>query len=330
MDTITHQVNRLYESYPYPYSDVKSELLMDLYILVHMLLAETGIDDDEIAGFNFFDAGCGTGQRVLGLASQFPRARFTCIDMTEASLEIAKRQAQKQGIQNVTFRRKNILELDETGNYDVVTSMGVIHHLSDPARGVRNLVPLLAPNGLLVIHIYHTLGEYQRLLQRELTRLLVMDEDLEYGIKTMRDLGFSLSEQYYGQHGYNSDLTDGDHISKDVDVYLHPRVCTYRFAEGVDLFRSSGLDWVAINSVNTPTNSYFISSTMPTDSLAFDPCDILNTDHLQTAYERLPLEKKLQVLEILLKPTAFSLVAGRDGALGRIGARLHHNLIRLG
>lgn len=329
MDHITHQVNQMYERYPYPYSDVKSDLLMDLYILIHMLLAETGIEEEEISSFTFFDAGCGTGQRVLGLASQFPQASFTCVDMTETSLEIARRQAQEQGIENVTFRQKDILELDETGNYDIVTSMGVIHHLSDPARGLKNLVPLLAANGLLIVHIYHTLGEYQRLLQRELTKLLVMDEDLQYGIKTMRDLGFSLSEQHYGRYGYNSDLTDADHISKDVDVYLHPRVCTYRFAEGVDLFRSSGLDWVAVNSVNTPTNSYFISTSSPIEPFAFNPGEALNSEHLQTAYERLPLEDKLRVLELLLKPTSFSLVAGRDPALGRVGPRLHHNLIRL-
>ena len=82
MDAITRQVNAMYEKYPYPYSDVKSELLMDLYVMVHMLLAEGGIDDEDIWGFTFFDAGWGSGQRLLGLASQFPQAVFTGIDMT--------------------------------------------------------------------------------------------------------------------------------------------------------------------------------------------------------------------------------------------------------
>ena len=329
MDAITRQVNAMYEKYPYPYSDVKSELLMDLYVMVHMLLAEGGIDDEDICGFTFFDAGCGSGQRVLGLASQFPQAGFTGIDMTEASLEIARRQAKKLGIENVVFRQKDILELDETGNYNVVTSVGVIHHLSDPARGIRNLVPLLAPDGLLVVHVYHTLGEAERLLQRELTQLLARGEDLAYGIRTMHDLGLSLPEQYYGRYGYNPDLTERDQVSKNVDVYLHPRVCTYRFAEGVELFRSSGLDWVSVNSVNTPSKSYFISTAVPPEPFAFDPYELLSTPHLRDGYARLPPEDRLKVIEILLKPTAFSVVAGRDAALGRIGARLRHSLTRL-
>jgi len=329
MDTITCQVNALYEKFPYPYSAVKSDLLTDLHVLVHILLAEAGIDEDEISRYSFFDAGCGSGQRILGLASQFPGARFTCIDMTEASLNIARGQAEKHGIKNVTFRKQNILELVEQANYDIVTSMGVIHHLSDPVRGVRNLVSLLAEDGILIVHIYHTLGEHRRLLLRELNRTLVQAESLEYGIKIMRDLGLSLSQEYYGKYGYNQDLSDLDHISKDVDVYLHPRVFTYRFAEGVDLFRSSGLDWVAINSVNTPSDSYFVSASSPLEPFAFNPFETLSTDRLRSAYEGLGVEDKLKVIELLLEPTAFSLVAGRNKALDKVGSRIHHNLIRL-
>ncbi|HLJ89987.1 MAG TPA: class I SAM-dependent methyltransferase [Candidatus Angelobacter sp.] len=329
MDTITTSVNAMYERYPYPYTGVKTEVLMDLYVLVHMLFAEAGIDDSEIAKYSFFDGGCGSGQRILGLASEFPDASFTGVDMTESSLNIARGQAEQLGIGNVTFRKGNLLELDEHGKYDVVTSVGVVHHLSDPSRGVRNLGKLVAETGVLILHVYHTLGEHKRMLQREMARMLAADKDLDFGIGVIRDLGLSLPLEYYGKNGYNSNLTETDQVAKDVDVYLHPRVFTYRFMEGIELMRSSGLDWVAINSVNVPSNSHFISAAYPPDILAYDPGKNLATERLKVAYECLSLEERLRAIELLLEPTSFSMVAGKDEALHKIGSRLHGNLIRL-
>jgi 2-polyprenyl-3-methyl-5-hydroxy-6-metoxy-1,4-benzoquinol methylase len=329
MDTITSSVNAMYERFPYPYTGVKREALIDLYVLVHMLFAEAGIDDSEISQYSFFDGGCGSGQRILGLASKFPQASFTGVDMTESSLKIARQQAEQLGIENVTFRKGNLLELNERGKYDVVTSVGVVHHLSDPAKGVRNLSNLVAESGVLILHVYHTLGEHKRMLQREMTRMLTGVKDLDFGIGVVRDLGFSLPLEYYGKHGYNSNLTETDQVAKDIDVYLHPRVFTYRFAEGIELLKSAGLDWVAINSVNTPSQSYFVSASCPPDVLAFDPMKSLTTERLRASYECLSLEDRLRTIELLLEPTSFSMIAGRDAALHKIGPRLRDNLIRL-
>lgn len=302
---------------------------MDLYVLVHMLFAEAGIDDSEISRYSFFDAGCGSGQRILGLASEFPQASFTGLDMSEPSLKIARQQAELLGVKNITFRKGNLLELNERGRYDVVTSVGVVHHLSDPATGVKNLSTLLTESGILILHVYHTLGEHKRMLQRELARTLMGTKDLDFGITVVRDLGFSLPLEYYGKHGYNPNLTESDQVAKDIDVYLHPRVFTYRFAEGIALLRGSTLNWVAINSVNTPSQSYFVSTSCPPGPIAFDPMKSLTTDRLRACYESLTLEDRLRTIEVLLEPTSFSIVAGRDPALPKIGKRLRDNLIRL-
>ncbi|HLJ27728.1 MAG TPA: class I SAM-dependent methyltransferase [Candidatus Angelobacter sp.] len=329
MDTITSSVNAMYERYPYPYTGVKPEPLIDLYVLVHMLFAEAGIDDSEISQYSFFDGGCGSGQRILGLAAEFPHASFTGVDMTESSLNIAREQAVELGINNVTFRKGNLLELNERGKYDVVTSVGVVHHLSNPATGVKNLSDLVAESGILILHVYHTLGEHKRMLQRELARMLTGARDLDFGIGVVKDLGLSLPPEYYGKYGYNSNLTETDQLAKDIDVYLHPRVFTYRFAEGVELLKSSGLDWVAINSVNTPSQSYFVSASCPPDGLAFDPLKSLSTDRLRASYESLALGDRLRTIELLIEPTSFSMIAGRDDGLHKIGPRLRDNLIRL-
>jgi 2-polyprenyl-3-methyl-5-hydroxy-6-metoxy-1,4-benzoquinol methylase len=329
MDLITSQVKNLYEQYPYPYTEVKTELLRDLYTLVYFTFSESEIEESTYARYQFFDGGCGSGQRILGLASEFPEATFTCVDMTEHSLRIARAQAEKFNVHNITFKQDNLVDLQEKGQYDVVTSVGVIHHLSEPEKGLLNLSRLVKDDGVIIIHVYHTLGEHNRMLMREVAMTLQGDASMEAGIAIMRTLGQSLPANQYGTYGYNANLTENDHIAKDADVFLHPRVFTYLFREGIDLFRGTDMDWVAVNTVNTLDGSHFLSSSVAPEPYAIDPAELLKDPQLAELYNKLPLPDKFKVLECLLKPTSFSLVAGKRAGLGKIGPRLRNNLVWL-
>jgi SAM-dependent methyltransferase len=329
MDSITNSVKSLYEKYPYPYTGVKDELLIDLSTLVYYIFYESETDSGEDCRLSFFDAGCGAGQRVLGLASEFPNSKFRCVDLCEHSLKIAGEQAKKHGIANITFQQDNLMELKEKGQYDVVTSVGVLHHTSDPARALSNISKLLKEDGIIIIHVYHEIGEYDRMLKREVARTLMGEGSIDEGIRVMKDLGYTLPSEQYGHYGYNPNLTDNDNTSKDADVFIHPRVFTYRFEEAIDLFRSTEMEWAAINSINTLQGSHFISSTVPVEPYSLDPATLLKTDHLIDLYKKLPLMDKLKILECITKPTSVSVVAGKRPGLSKVGKRLENNLIWL-
>lgn len=329
MDAITQRVKSLYEKYPYPYAGVKNALLKDLYALIYYTFSEAGVLESEFSRYSYLDAGCGTGQRILGLAEEFPEASFNCIDVTNHSLEIAKNQALKMGIENIDFKQDNIVAFMANKQFDVVSSVGVIHHLSEPEKGVQNLARALKDDGVMFIHVYHTYGEYDRMLVRDLVRTLSEHQPLEVGAAVIKELGASLPKSQYGHLGYNDDLSEEDHLSKDVDVFLHPRVFTYNFQEGLSLFNNSGLDWAAINSVNTVSGSFFMAINPDLDENNFKPFEYLKTDRLRKLFEGLSNSDRMKVMELLIRPTSFSMIAGKESARFKLSARLEENAVTL-
>lgn len=61
----------------------------------------------------------------------------------------------------VTFVQGSFLELsaaDLGGVFDLVNSVGVVHHLASPAAGLRALRALLRPEGAMFLMVYGALG----------------------------------------------------------------------------------------------------------------------------------------------------------------------------
>ena len=96
----TEDVVAMYSKYPYPSPTVGGTLAYDIANLFCLLC-----DRDDLNGRKILDAGCGTGQRVLGFAKRYPKAKFQRIDLTTASLEVAKQLAQRHNIQNIKFKK---------------------------------------------------------------------------------------------------------------------------------------------------------------------------------------------------------------------------------
>jgi 2-polyprenyl-3-methyl-5-hydroxy-6-metoxy-1,4-benzoquinol methylase len=100
-------------------------------------------------------AGCGTGVETLGLATQIVGVRVTAVDLSLSSLAYAQRMANELGITNVEFRQADILELAEWPEpFDIVYCVGVLMAMRDPQAGLRALVPLVRPGGLLKLGLY--------------------------------------------------------------------------------------------------------------------------------------------------------------------------------
>ncbi|MFZ0717878.1 class I SAM-dependent methyltransferase, partial [Mycobacterium sp.] len=123
--------------------------------------------DDELAGKRILDAGCGTGQRLLAVAKSYPKAQFVGLDMTAASIAVAEDLSRRHGIRNVEFCRSELLDFSPGCTFDVILSIGVVHHLENPSRGIQFLTSLLSETGVLILWLYHALGEHQRLLDRD-------------------------------------------------------------------------------------------------------------------------------------------------------------------
>jgi SAM-dependent methyltransferase/Tfp pilus assembly protein PilF len=100
-------------------------------------------------------AGCGTGQHACERALEYPSARILAIDLSLASLAYAKRKAQELALENLEFAQADIVDLgDFEQRFDIVESVGVLHHLAEPERGFAVLAKLLRQGGLFRIGLY--------------------------------------------------------------------------------------------------------------------------------------------------------------------------------
>lgn len=100
-------------------------------------------------------AGCGTGREAIETAQRFPAARVLAIDLSRTSLAYAQRRSGEQGLCNVQYAQADIGEVGSLGrSFDVVSAVGVLHHLADPAAGLRALSSVLRPRGFMQIGLY--------------------------------------------------------------------------------------------------------------------------------------------------------------------------------
>ncbi|AUW59826.1 bifunctional 2-polyprenyl-6-hydroxyphenol methylase/3-demethylubiquinol 3-O-methyltransferase UbiG [Sphingobium sp. SCG-1] len=100
-----------------------------------------------LTGKRALDVGCGAGLLCEPLARL--GANVTGIDAAPENIAAAQAHAAAQGLA-IDYRTVGVEALDERG-FDLVTSMEVIEHVTDPARFLRGLADAMAPDGLLVL-----------------------------------------------------------------------------------------------------------------------------------------------------------------------------------
>jgi SAM-dependent methyltransferase/Tfp pilus assembly protein PilF len=104
-------------------------------------------------------AGCGTGRHAIMYAATYLGAHVTAIDLSGPSLAYAARKANELGVDNIEFVQADILDLGTLATrFDVISSIGVLHHMADPGRGLACLTRLLAPRGYMMLGLYSELG----------------------------------------------------------------------------------------------------------------------------------------------------------------------------
>ena len=100
-----------------------------------------------LTGKRALDVGCGAGLLSEPLARL--GATVTALDAAQENIAIARAHAERQGLL-IDYRATPVEQLDSE-RFDLVTSMEVIEHVSDPAAFIGALAAKLAPGGLLIL-----------------------------------------------------------------------------------------------------------------------------------------------------------------------------------
>lgn len=318
----TEDVQRMYNEHPYPATGSDGGLIFDLANTFAFLFPES-----DLAGWQILDAGCGTAHRLFGLASRYPAARFTGVDIAGNALRVGERLAKDYGLTNVDLQQADLRTLALGQRFDVVVATGVLHHLEDPRSGLRRLAAHLTDDALLLLWLYHSYGEFERLLDRELARLLAATSE-QSPIAVLRKLGLKISPQRYGPT--NAGLLQAAQDSLDVDAYLHPIVHTYRFSDVMELLRGD-FSWVALNGINYEGGSKLLDfgGLDPDSFFCLTGGDLFPSAQLKRSFDRLPLLQRIRAVELVMRPTGFTILAGRGTSYRHCTPRLQGNLVTL-
>lgn len=110
-----------------------------------------GTSFSPLAGKRALDVGCGAGLLCEPLARL--GAAVTGIDAAAENIEAAQAHAVQSGL-TIDYRAGGVEDLGEdlgAASFDLVTSLEVIEHVSDPAAFIAGLVGALAEGGLMVL-----------------------------------------------------------------------------------------------------------------------------------------------------------------------------------
>ncbi len=101
-------------------------------------------------GKRFLDVGCGMGRNSFWPA-RYGAESGVAIDLDERSLAAARRNL--DGLP-VEVRRMSAYDIAWTDEFDVVFSVGVIHHLGEPERALAQMAKAARPGGTVMIWVY--------------------------------------------------------------------------------------------------------------------------------------------------------------------------------
>ena len=161
-DKTSKKVRNQYEENPYPrwrhlYANIRKNFLVRFQNQIKPNIIDMKFSE-KFNKPNVLIAGCGTG-RHLFIADSYLNANILGVDLSLSSLAYAKRKTKEIGLENIEFLHSDILNLKNLKRkFDVIESIGVIHHMKNPLEGLQILLELLEPHGFLKLGLYSKLA----------------------------------------------------------------------------------------------------------------------------------------------------------------------------
>jgi SAM-dependent methyltransferase len=224
-------------------------------------------------------AGCGPNAAAR-YAYHHPKAEVVGVDISEASLAHAGRLKAKHGLGNLTLHRCRIEELPDLGApFDLIDASGVLHHLPQPAAGLKALAAALAPDGVVYLMLYGKYGRAGIYMAQELFRVLRLGQSAEDVARVKAALA-----AFPPDHPVRRCLAGPNDLAFDagiVDTFLHPVDRGYAIGDCFALLDAAGLvlqGW---------RNRY-----------AYDLESRIQQPPLRELFARLPEREALQALEL--------------------------------
>ena len=199
-DMVSCKVREQYEQNPYPRWVNLGLPIAPKSISTYtkeLKLKISNLRINEVSAPQILIAGCGTGNHSITTASIFKGCDVFAIDLSLSSLAYAKRKTEELGISNIEYMQADILDLEKQDRqFDIIESVGVLHHMDDPMAGWKVLTNCLKPGGIMRIGLYSSLArQHISQLREEIERSEIGSS--EEAMKSFRNYIASLEEEIY-------------------------------------------------------------------------------------------------------------------------------------
>ncbi len=234
LDAATPVVSAFYDRFPYP-----GDPLQDgpppgynwRWCVDSVVAAVEGALPPPPRPWRILDAGCGTGVSTDYLCHLNPGASVLAVDISAGALAVARERTARSGaagrVTELRIEQRSLLDLAGEGPFDYINSVGVLHHLDQPELGLRALVPLLRPGGLLHLFLYAEGGRWE--IHRTQRALALMGVGTgPAGLRLGRELFTTLPEtNRLRRHHEQRWALDTGADANFADMYLHPQETSY-------------------------------------------------------------------------------------------------------
>jgi carbamoyltransferase len=185
-------------------------------------------------GARVIDVGCGAGWFVNS-CRHFYDTTVLGVDMNPVVLKQARSVARLMPESDgVAFVEADVFEFEPDEPFDVVNSLGVLHHTPDCHQAIRRVLEWIAPGGYLHLGLYHHYG-----------RKPFLDH-----FASLQANGAADSRLYDEFKRLNPNISDETHLlSWFRDQVLHPHETQHTYEEIQALLRSEGFR-VEATSIN--------------------------------------------------------------------------------
>lgn len=161
MKSITQTVNQFYEFLPFNYEGSVTGECETIRRVNNVLSYPPLASALEKPNQTVLDAGCGAGWFTNTVAYYYGQ-RVTGLDITQRALQRAAEVSKALGLASKTnFVHANLLELPKQitqQRFDIVNSLGVLHHTADCEAAFKNIAALVKEGGYMHLGLYHRYG----------------------------------------------------------------------------------------------------------------------------------------------------------------------------
>lgn len=113
---------------------------------------------------NVLDMPCGNGYISLTNSANFKH--LTLVDFSENMIKLAKKIAQEQAVNHVSFQRSDIYETNfQPETFDLIISLGILAHIDDIDKFLNYIQQTVKPKGYIIIQNTDYDHNYSRLIR---------------------------------------------------------------------------------------------------------------------------------------------------------------------